>query len=108
MKIKNEKLLDSAIATGASESRELTGPKKTFQAYGETSSGAGASTIEVQVRNHADAPWQTVDTLSLTLSTTTSSDYYELDAAWKFTRVNVATISGTGATVSVAIGVQID
>jgi hypothetical protein len=105
-KVKTALMIDGAIATGVHSAVEPLGNKRTFQAIGNTSAGAGASTIEIQVSNDG-TNFHTVDTLSLTLSTTVSSDVYETAAPWKFVRGNVATISGTDATVSLIMGVQL-
>lgn len=96
-------LLSSVIATGAGSSVKPVGSNRTFQAHGTTSAGAGAATIVVQVSNN-DSDWITLGTISLTLSTTSSSDGFASDAPWKYVRGNVTAISGTDATVSLILG----
>lgn len=109
-------MITDAIATGAPGKRiRLTGPQHTFQASGETSAGAGAATIQIQVSN-ADDPtvtavsgdphglWITAGTITLTLATTVSSDGFAINAPWKWARAWISAISGTDATVNVRSG----
>lgn len=97
------KLLSAVTTTGAGSSSQLPSSvsagqsaKATFQGVGSTSSGAGSATIIVQVSND-DTNWLTAGTITLTLSTTASSDGFVMDAPWAFVRGNVTAISGTGA-----------
>jgi hypothetical protein len=85
--------------------RARRGAQMTFQATGLTSAGAGAATILIQVSNE-DTPtqWVTAATITLTLSTTRSTDGAAIDAAWKHVRSRVSAISGTDAAVSVWMG----
>jgi len=74
--------------------------------YGTTSAGAGAATINIEVSNDGVA-WVVAGTLSLTLATTitttTNTDGFTLDAGWPLIRANVTAISGTDAAVTVTI-----
>lgn len=99
-------LLNNVTATGASSSFIPFGVKRSFQAEGETSAGAGSATIDVEVSNDC-LNWITAGTITLTLSTTTSDDGFATDAAWKCVRGNVTAISGTDATVSLHMGQQL-
>lgn len=96
-------LLSSVIATGAGASVNHYDSRCTFQASGTTSAGAGAATIVVQVSND-NTNWLTAGTISLTLSTTSTTDGFVLDAKWVYIRGNVTAISGTNATVSLVMG----
>lgn len=87
----------------ASESGISRG-KMTFQAKGSTSASTGAASIAVQVSNDG-TNWLTLGTISLSLSTTETSDGFSSDAPWAFVRGNVLSISGTGAAVSLLMGV---
>jgi len=99
------KLLESVTATGPGVSVENPGGgKATFQATGATSSGAGAATIAIEVSNDR-INWLTHDTLTIALSTTSASAGIEMDAPWAYVRGNVTAISGTGAAVSLTMGV---
>ena len=108
-------LLSGATATGAGAAHVPVNTLRTFQAQGATSAGAGAATILIEVSNIAgpgpgdrpdsDTDWSTLDTLSLTLGTTATTDFGESNAAWRFVRARVTAISGTDATVSVYMGV---
>ena len=107
---KTSMLLDEVIATGAGGATKLLGTKRTFHAFGLTSAGAGASTIDIEVSNDG-VNFLVIDTLSLTLNTTItapSQDVYEMDNAWVYVRGNVKTLTGTDATVSLVAGVQVE
>ena len=98
-------LLNNVSSTGAGSSFIPLNTNRTFQGSG-TAAGAGACTMLVQVSND-DVVWTTDATLSLTLSASTSSAIHNMDEAWKYVRGNVTAISGTNATVSLNIGVQL-
>lgn len=100
------KLLSAVTTTGAGSSSQFPSSvsegqsaKATFQCVGSTTAGVGASTVTVQVSND-NTNWLTVGTVSLTLSTTETSDGFAMDAPWAFVRGNVTAISGTGGSVS--------
>lgn len=99
-------LLDNVTATGAGAYFKPFGVKRSFQAEGETSSGAGSATVDVEVSNDC-VNYVTAGTITLTLSTTTSDDGFVTDAAWVCVRGNVTAISGTGASVSLVMGQQL-
>jgi hypothetical protein len=96
-------LLSAGTATGAGTAATPRGTKRTFQAVGTTSSGTGAATVQVQVSND-NTNWLTLGTMSLSLSTTATTDGFASDAVWPFVRGNVTAISGTGAAVTLTMG----
>lgn len=102
-----ETLLSGAttVSTG-SGFRTPTGPaaRKTFQAWGSTTNGVGAATILVQGSNNAGVTWDTIGTIPLTLTTSMSSDSFTSDDRYIQVRGNVTGISGTGAAVSLVMG----
>lgn len=98
-------ILSAATATGAGEVHRPNGAKMTFQAIGVTSSGAGSSDVLIQA-SLDNSNWVTLATISLTLSTTASSDGFAANAPWEYIRANVSTLSGTGATIDVWMGVE--
>lgn len=68
-----------------------------------TGTGALTATALVQVSNIDDATanqWITASTLSLS-GTTHANDGATLSSAWKWVRVNITAVTGTGATLSV-------
>lgn len=67
-----------------------------------TLSANATATATVQARFQANK-WVTLGTITLT-GTTEASDGFTTAAAWKWTRVNVTAISGTGASVQVIQG----
>jgi hypothetical protein len=96
-------LLTSATATGAGTSTKMIGGGRVaVEATGVTTSGSGATSITIEVSNN-NSTWQTAGTIGLTLGTTQTSDGFVMDAPWLYVRANVASISGTGASVSVII-----
>ena len=105
--IGNGRLLSAATTTGAgtpSTQNKRFQTTSTVQAWGTTTAGAGAATILVQVSNDLAAPWITAGTITLTLSTTAATDGLSIGAPWNYVRVNVSSLSGTGASISAAIG----
>jgi hypothetical protein len=102
---KTHSFFSDRTTTGASDKVRPLGSKKTFHAFGNTTAGAGAAAVKIQVSNDG-TNWIDHDTLSLTLATTVSSDSFETDTAWAYVRANVDSISGTGAKVSVIMGAQ--
>ena len=93
-------------ATGATPRIYKDSPYATFQAYGTTTAGAGSAVVKIQGSN-LDDPNSYVDlgTITLTLGTTLTADGFATSAPWKYVRANVTSISGTGATVYVLMGV---
>lgn len=105
-KVRVRELLDGVLVTGAGESAETVGSKRTVQLIGSTSAGAGAASVTVQTSND-NTNWTTVDTLTLTLGTVVTSDVYTSDLPWKYIRGNVGSISGTGASVTLYLGEEV-
>jgi hypothetical protein len=98
-------MLTDVTTTAAGEVYELGSDNKTFHVVGSTTSGAGAATVVVEVSNNTSWPWLTLATFSLTLDTVAVADGAVMQAGWKYVRARVSAISGTGATISAAIGV---
>jgi len=101
----------SAIAMLANATTTQDGPAipyaqslATFQATGSASSGSGSATVEIKVSNDG-VVWLLLGTISLTLGTTATSDGFASDAPWAMARADLTSISGTGATVTVTMGV---
>lgn len=76
---------------------------KSFQLIGSTTSGTGAVSVDVQVSNN-NVNWLLAGTISLTLSTTPTSDGFAVNTKWLYARGKVNSISGTGATVTLIMG----
>lgn len=105
--VKTDTIITDKTTTGVSGVSKPLGMYRTFQGFGNVSASTGAATIEIQVSNDC-TNYIVIDTLSLTLGTTVTSDYYENQYAWKCVRGNVATISGTNAKVSLIIGGHVE
>jgi hypothetical protein len=92
--------------TGTSQrivSSQIVQSNKTFQAAGQTTATTGAAAVNVEVSND-NVNWIVMGTISLTLGTTTTTDGFVTDASWSYVRGRVTSISGTGATVSLFMG----
>ena len=78
---------------------------RTFQASGQTSSGTGTATINVEVSND-NVTWIIMGTITLTLGTVATSDGFVSQANWTYVRGKIpsAGISGTGASVNLYMG----
>lgn len=86
-------------------------PYATFQAI-VTGTGAVSATVSIQVTNEdataagVNGNWCTTTLGTITLTGTTAvSDGFTSIAPWRWVRVNVTAISGTGAAVQVLMGV---
>lgn len=104
MTTSNQKIFQAVTATGAQEAFKPRGSKKVFQAYGNTSAGAGAATIVIE-GSIFGTNYVTLGTISLTLGTTVTSDGFAIDAPWPFVRARISAISGTNASVTGDMGV---
>lgn len=100
------KLLDAATTTGAGGVVTRAPGHTSVLASGTTSAGAGAATINIEVSN-AGTEWVVAGTLTLvlatTITTTTNTDGFNINAGWRYIRANVTAISGTNAAVTVTI-----
>lgn len=95
-----------ATATGIQTTVFKDSPFATFQAYGSTTAGAGSAVVTIQGSNIDNAnAYVTLGTITLTLGTTITADGFATTAPWKYMRANVTTLSGTGASVNVLMGV---
>ena len=97
-------LLTDVTGTGAgSEAFKPVSKHRTFQAYGTTSAGVGAASIDVEVSNDG-TNYIVLGSIDLVLGTSAVTDGFTSVAPWKFVRGNVASISGTNGTVSLTMG----
>lgn len=100
-------LQGGATATGYGDNFQPSGLYRSYQAYGSTSSGSGASVIKIWASNlnnpgtSDDADWVLLGTISLTLGTTRTNDGFVSIGSWEHIRSEVDSISGTGAKVTV-------
>ena len=91
-------------ATATGDAKYKDSPYSTFQA---TVVGTGAVTGTVVIDCSNDGTyWCSTALGTITLSgTTSSSDGFTTSAPWKYVRARVTAISGTGATITVLMGV---
>lgn len=102
---KVETLLNAKTSTGAGSSFKLSAMNVSFQAVANGTSGAFSSTVYVQVSND-NSNWETVGTISLSgTATTADSDGFSASMSWVYIRGYVNAISGTGANVTLYMGV---
>jgi|GEM_PF-6018174 len=109
-KLSAVKILDDTITTATGDVHYPIGAYIGFQATGETSAAAGAATIVIEGHMISDPSetkvWETIDTLALTLGTTTTSDSGNTQTPFLAVRARVSAISGTDATVRVYLCVE--
>lgn len=100
----------STITNQSSNPIYKESPWSTFQAI-ITGTGAVSATVTIQATND-DATFQgtasnwvttVLGTISLT-GTTTATDGFAYVGPWKYVRATVASITGTGATVTILMG----
>lgn len=97
-------LLQGATTTTTGDLKYKDAPQATIQAT-VTGTGAVTATVVIEVSNDGTNVTSTpAGTITLS-GTTTSSDGFVTDSPWKYIRARVTAISGTGATVSVNMGV---
>lgn len=97
-------LLNAVTTEGAGFAFSDSG-NATFQAIANGTSGAFSATVLVQVSNDG-TNWETGITFSLSGTATTADSAGDtMSAPWKYVRGNVTAISGTGANVTLTMGV---
>jgi hypothetical protein len=95
-------LVSAATATGngtMTHAQNTAFVNMTMQAVGTVSASTGASTIKLQGSNDG-ATWIDIGTATLTLGTTATAAVVTNTANYLWYRANVATLTGTNATVS--------
>lgn len=102
-RINRHNILVAATATGAGATVDGIGAAKTYQVVGATTAGSGSAVVAIQCSNDG-SNWDTLGTITLTLSTTSSSNSFASSDRCYRIRANVTTLSGTGASVSVYAG----
>lgn len=90
--------------TGAGNLLYKDSPTTTFQAV-VTGTGAVTATIAIEYSNDGVNVLSTVGGTITLSGTTTASDGFTSSAPWKYARANVTSVTGTGATVQVWMGV---
>ena len=107
--VKSGKVMDLLPSAGVTttitgDGRYKDSPYTTFQAT-VVGTGAVTATVVIDVSNDG-TNWVATPMGTITLSgTTSSSDGFTSSAPWKYVRARVTAISGTGATVTVVMGV---
>lgn len=99
--VKTLTVFNARTTTGASEVFQPWGTRRTIEV---TVSGTGAvsTTVVVQISND-ETNWITLNTLTVS-GTTTATDGAAMDAAWRYMRLNMTALSGTGAAVTAIVG----
>lgn len=95
-------ILSGASATGAGSSYDNPQATKTYQAIAKTTSGTGTAVITIQGSNDNEN-WDAtpVGSISLTLTTTYTSDSFTSNDRYAWVRANVTTLTGNTPTVTV-------
>lgn len=99
--VKTLTVFNARTTTGTSEIFQPWGTRRTIEV---TVSGTGAvsTTVVVQISND-ETNWITLTTLAVS-GTTTATDGAAMDAAWRYMRLNMTALSGTGAAVTAIVG----
>jgi len=98
-------LADAGVTqTATGDAKYKDSPYSTFQAN-VVGTGAVSATVIIDASND-NVYWCATPLGTITLSGTTShSDGFTTTAPWKYVRARVTAVSGTGATVTVNMGV---
>ena len=101
--------VNSATTTVASSPIYKESPWSTFQAIVTGSGTVGATVVmqgsnETATFNGTKSNWVTINTFTLT-GTTTATDGYTSVSTWRYVRANITAVSGTSATVEIIMGV---
>ena len=101
-------LLDDVSETGVGRKAPLIkkgDSSATFQATANGASGTITATVDIEVSNN-ETDWISMATISLSASAPVAdSDGFASNASWAFVRANLTAITGTGARVTVVMGV---
>ena len=101
--VKVYNLLTAATEVGVSVSVEPQSNQFTYQGYGST--GADDGDAQADIEGSLDGiNLSIIDSLFFTLSTAVSTVSGSADTPWKYVRVNLLTINGTAANVSIILG----
>lgn len=101
--------VNSTTSNASSTAVYKESPYSAFQAI-INGTGSVSATVAIQVSNEeatgqgTNSNWITIGTISLS-GTTTATDGFTTIAPWRFVRATVSSITGTGATVEVIMGV---
>lgn len=105
--IVNHVLLDNVSTTGAGSKVPVVkkgDSSATFQATVNGTSGTVTATIDIEVSNN-ETDWIVMGTISLSATAPTAdSDGFASNASWSFARAKLTAITGTGAVVTVLMG----
>lgn len=102
---KIQALLNAVTSAGAGSSFKLPALYSTYQCVANGTSGAFSATVLVQVSNDG-TNWETAITFTMSGTATTADTAGDvISAPWKYVRGNVTAISGTGANVTLYMGV---
>lgn len=104
-KISCVNILTNATATGAGSSHPVWSVKKTFQGTGSVSASTGSVDVDIEVSND-NVNFIVMGSVSLSLTTTPSTDGFTTDSPWKYVRANVTAITGTDATVTITMAAE--
>ncbi len=94
-------LLSGATTTVTGDWMFKDAPNTGIQAT-VTGTGSVAATVVIEVSNDGVNAVATPAGTIILSGTTSSSDGFVMDAAWKFVRARISAISGTAATVNVS------
>jgi hypothetical protein len=100
MSISSFQTIAAATAQTTGETHRFRKTNIMFQADGTVSTSTGSATVIIE-GHLGGGVWATIDTLTLTLGVTATSDWGFTKEPWEYMRARVSAISGTNATVNV-------
>lgn len=104
--VAQDAILAAAVPAVSAALNHKPSEKRTVQAVGFTSAGAGAATIIVEATNEVTpTAWVFLGTITLVLSTTPIADGFTIDAPWRNIRFRITSITGTDGQVTTLMGV---
>lgn len=99
--VKTLTVFNARTSTGASDVFQPWGTRRTVEIT-VAGTGAVSTTVQVQISND-ESNWINLTTLTVA-GTTTATDGAAMDAAWRYMRLNITALSGTGAAVTAIVG----
>lgn len=95
-------ITNGQTSTGAGQIVAISPEMRTFSAF-VAGTGAVTATVLIEVSNDGTVFFE-AGTVTLS-GTTVDADGFAINAKWAYTRINVTAITGTGAAVTVTLGV---
>jgi hypothetical protein len=96
-------LAAARTASGAASSSRNVAADKTYQVTASTASGTGTAVVTIEGTND-QVGWSTINTVTLTLSTTPATGSFSSADRFLLVRPNASTLTGSTATYTATMG----